>query len=97
MSSESKKFEEISNRLHNHQTMSSFTRKSAAKSVNSLDNFLVASYDHEKDLFVSKFKVLEHLIESKPVDPIEELRRKRISYIGHELVMGNSAESSLNK
>lgn len=90
MVEESEKCIDISNRLHNHQTINAITRKLNEKIFNSLDNYLIASYDHEKDLFVSKFKVLEYRIADEPIDTVEELKQKRISYIGHQLMIGKS-------
>lgn len=83
-----KNCEQISKRLHTNQTINSMARKSGDKSFDSLDNFLTAAYDHEKDLFVSKSKVVEHPVVLAPPDPVQALRQKRLEYFGHPLVIG---------
>lgn len=81
-------------RLFKKDTINSLVRRTCNKSYNdSLDLVLSSVYNHEKDLFVSKFETLLQL-NNATINPVkeklyEEMVQKERNNIFHPLVIGN--------
>lgn len=85
----------IHQRLFKQQTVNSSIRRLKSgqlPSVDSLDSALLSVYNHETDLFNSKFEVYHQMknstVEDRPTSTVDDIHTNRQIYFHHPLKIG---------
>lgn len=91
-SSNQNKNHSFHHRLFKHDTINSISRRIKIKSIDSLDIILSAAYNHETDLFSSKYAIVLQP-ENRKCDTewtTLDMNTKRMNYLNHPLVIGRN-------